>query len=811
LWSNAQSGPNISNLAPGTYKVTVTDGATLTATGTTTITQPTAVVLTVTNGIITCANPLYTIISMTNGGVSPYTYSWSNGESTPNISVSIAGTYMLTITDANGCTKVKTSVVIANTTPPTVTLSAPAINCTTPVVQISSTVTGGKVPYTYKWSNNQTTANISVDNAGPFTVTVTDANGCSTEKSITVTLNNTLPVVNIDAPSKISCVSPQVQINASSTPLGNNNWTTTNGHIVSGKTTLHPIVDKAGTYVLTVTIPANGCSASESTEVIGVSPVNATVSFSAINCFGDSSSIATISTSGGLPPYTYSWSNGANSSIVDSLPAGNYSVIVKDNSSCIDTVSFSITQPTKLNAVINSTDQTGPGKSDGTAILTASGGTPPYEVLWSTGDTTYSIDSLSVGSYNVTLTDFMGCSTTQSAFVNPYNCGMSINSTITQAIDCFGQTGSICSDIQGGTPPYTYNWSNGSNSNCLINTPAGIIGLTVTDAVGCKTIKQIGLTQPTEIKLTPDLYTIIPETAFDSKDASIIAMAAGGTAPYLYTFDKGVNGLLPSGDNIITVTDSKACKKNFSIYIAPYNCDSLGVEDVSFSISNLCYLQTVTICATSIIGGVSPYTYNWNDNTSFNCFSSPATGSATVTITDSKNCTSVFISNYNIPTEIVSSTIVKNASAANNDGTIQLTVTGGASPLTYHWSNSSITEDLQNLSAGTYCVTITDANACTKVVCVEVKMEVGTLNLEEAGWKLFPNPAKDLLTLQHSNNLHAKLSWYIFDEYGKIYLKSKENNTKGNINIAIDKLSPGNYFIHVQDAGTKLIGKFVKK
>jgi len=108
-------------------------------------------------------------------------------------------------------------------------------------------------------------------------------------------------------------------------------------------------------------------------------------------------------------------------------------------------------------------------------------------------------------------------------------------------------------------------------------------------------------------------------------------------------------------------------------------------------------------------------------------------------------------------------------------------------------------------------VTITDANACTKVVCVEVKMEVGTINLEEAGWKLFPNPAKDLLTLQHSNNLHAKLSWYIFDEHGKIYLKAKENNTKGNINIAIDNLSPGNYFIQVQDAETKLIGKFVKK
>ncbi len=810
LWSNAQSGPNISNLAPGTYKVTVTDAATLTATGMTTITQPTAVLITVTNGVITCANPVYTIISTANGGVAPYTYSWSNGESTPNINVSTAGTYMLTVTDANGCTKVKTSVVIANTTPPTVVLNAPTITCTTPTVQISSTVTGGKVPYTYLWSNNQTTPNIMVNNAGPFTVTVTDANGCSAEKSITVTLNNTPPTVNIDAPPMISCASPQVQINASSTPLGNNLWTTTNGHIVSGKTTLHPIVDKAGTYVLTVTIPSNGCSTTQSTEVKGVSPVKAIASFNNIHCFGDSNSIATISVSGGLPPYTYIWSNGQDSSVVDSLPAGNYTVIVKDKSTCVDTVSFTITQPPKLNAIINSTDQTGPGKDDGTAVLTPSGGSPPYKVLWSTADTTYSIDSLAVGSYTVTLTDSLGCATTQSAFISPYNCGMAINTTITKQIDCFGQTGTICADIQGGTPPYNYSWSNGAITNCLINAPAGVIGLTVTDAVGCKTIKQVELTQPPEIKLTPDLYTIIPETAFNSKDASIIAMATGGTAPFVYSFDKGLNGSLPSGDNIITVTDSKGCQKSFTIFIAPYNCDSLGVKDVTFNISKLCYQQPVTICIAKVTGGFVPYSYLWSDNTNATCYTTLPTGIANLTITDAKNCTSVYIKNYDVPTEINVTSVVTNASVANNDGSIVLTVTGGAFPLTYQWSNSSTSKDQQNLSAGNYCVTITDANACTKVVCTEVKMEVATINLEEGGWNLFPNPAKDLITLQHLSNINSKLSWYIFDEYGKVYLKSKETNKKTSFTIPIDSLSPGNYFIQIQDSCTKLIGKFVK-
>lgn len=622
LWSNGATGPNLSSLAPGTYKVTVTDAATLTASGMTTITQPTAVVLSVTNGNITCANPQFTIVSTTNGGTTPYTYNWSTGETSANITVSIGGTYSLTVTDANGCSKVKTSVVVANTTPPTIVLSAPPITCTNSLVQVTSTVTGGKLPYSYKWSNNQTTPNIQVDNEGPFTVTVTDANGCSSEKSILVTLNNAKPLLNIDAPPMISCASPQVQINATSSPLGTNLWTTTNGHIVSGKTTLHPIVDKAGTYVLTVTNTSNGCTAVESTEVIGISPLKALASFTNIRCFGDSNSIATISPSGGLAPYTYKWSTGETTAIVDSLPAGNYSVIVNDNSTCKDTVTFSITQPTKLNAIVNSTDQTGPGKDDGTAILTASGGTPPYKILWSTSDTTYSIDSLAVGSYVVTLTDSLGCANTQSTFVNPYNCGMSINSTVTQFIDCFGQTGAICADIVGGTAPYTYLWSNGTTNNCLFNAPAGVFGLTVTDAVGCKTIKQIELVQPPEIQLTPDLYTIITESAFNSKDASIIATAGGGTPPFIYSFDKGVNGALPSGDNLVTVTDSKGCSKSFNIFIAPYNCDSLGIKDVSFSVSKLCYLEPVTICVSAVSGGILPYTYNWTDNTNLNCFSS---------------------------------------------------------------------------------------------------------------------------------------------------------------------------------------------
>lgn len=183
---------------------------------------------------------------------------------------------------------------------------------------------------------------------------------------------------------------------------------------------------------------------------------------------------------------------------------------------------------------------------------------------------------------------------------------------------------------------------------------------------------------------------------------------------------------------------------------------------------------------------------------------------ATLTITDAKNCSGVYITNYNIPTEIIATTTTTNASPANNDGSIQLDATGGAAPLTYLWSNSSTSKDQQNLSAGNYCVTITDANGCTKTICAEIKIEVSTINLAEGGWKLFPNPATDNIILQRLTGTSAKISWLIFDEHGKICLKSKEINTKSSINIAIDKLVPGNYFIQVQEQENKLIGKFIK-
>ncbi|GAB1398517.1 hypothetical protein MASR1M65_32970 [Saprospiraceae bacterium] len=240
---------------------------------------------------------------------------------------------------------------------------------------LKATVSGGTPGYAYLWSTFETSQEISVDEPGVYTVVITDDNGCTKSASVTVGQNVEEPVVLIDPPVLISCSNPVVQLNATIT-LSNAilSWTTIDGNIVSGKNTNKPQVNKPGTYTLTATNPANGCVTVESVTVDGVLPVSAQAAITDVPCHGDSTGAITVTASGGLAPYSYIWSNGEKSSTVDSLPAGNYTVIVSDNSTCHDTLVLEVKQAPKLVPVMSSTDLTGPNSNDGTASVSPQGG-----------------------------------------------------------------------------------------------------------------------------------------------------------------------------------------------------------------------------------------------------------------------------------------------------------------------------------------------------------------------------------------------------------------------------------------------------
>lgn len=750
-----------------------------------------------------------------SGGTPPYTYLWNTNSTNNEIDNLVPGIYKVTVTDANSQTATGQTTI---TQPSNIQLNVNdgTLTCLNTSVVINSTVSGGVGPFEYLWSTAETSSSIEVNAPGQYVLEVTDANGCAKSKTSTITQVVDPPVITIDTPGMVGCATPTIQLNATCTPDCQYLWTTSNGHIVSGNTTLNPTIDKAGVYKLKATNPLNGCIAVDSVEVFEFPPIQGNIAITNIACNGDSTGQLIAYISGGEQPYEYMWSTGESSQVIDSLKAGTYSLTVLDNAGCNKIFSSEVIEPEKLSVIINNTGISGPGKSDGTALVVPDGGSSPYTFLWNTGDTTQLIDSLPVGLYSVTVTDSLGCITKQSTNINPYNCTLNVGS-VTSAVKCFGGSdGSICTIVSGGTKPYNYKWDIPGSDSCLYNLKAGVYSLTVSDLAGCVEIKQIQITQPTEIAILPGDITITGETGKGFSDGTAVVKASGGTGPYLYNFDNGsVNpGLnLKSGKHFVTVTDANGCTKKFEFIVPVYPCDSLGIKFVNFNFDYGCVGDPLKICVNTVIGGKTPYTYLWGNGSSESCATDFISNINVITITDAKNCPGKFFINDPGADTIKATFKVTGIIEGVSSGSIEITtVKGGSLPYTYSWTGpdgfTSSQKDIISEKPGVYCVVITDSKGCTNTFCVDLTT-VGTKSLTQAGWKLFPNPARDYIYLQKNNYPGSQIYWQVFDAKGRQVLYKEEDNLKGKITIPLSQLSSGSYYIILNENGINYSGKFI--
>ncbi len=498
VWSNGQTSSVANMLSAGTYTVTAIGGNGCTATGTVTLNEPTAITtsLAVVN-TISCANSnTGRIQATTSGGTSPYTYSLGTGsQTTPTFSNLAAGTYTVTTTDANGCTAMTNSVTLSDpsTVVPTISLVSP-INCPNGSTgALSVTATGGNPnSYTYSWSNGQNGASIVNLMAGTYTVTATDASGC------TATANYTL----------------------------------------SDPTAILP------TIIATSTISCNG---------------------------GNNGALSASATGGNASNYTYLWSNGQAIDNISNLVAGTYSVTVTDANGCVATTSRTLNNPAPIVASATVTSQAGcSGSNTGAITAAATGGsTNNYTYLWSNGQATASISNLPAGTYTVTATD-NGCSGTTSATISPAG-NLTVNTTINSTIDCNGDaTGSVTAAANGGnTANYTYAWSNGQATASISNLPAGTYTVTATNN-GCTAVSTVTLSQP----------TLLTATANDNGDGSATVLPNGGTANYTYLWSDGqVNATaanLTNGTYTVTVTDANNCSTTASVTVIVSGLDNIA-------------------------------------------------------------------------------------------------------------------------------------------------------------------------------------------------------------------------------------------
>ncbi len=710
LWSNGATTEDLTNLTAGTYTVTVTDANGFTATSSTTITQPPALVLTPIATDVQCNDGSDGDIDLTvSGGTAPYTYAWSNGATTQDLTNVPAGTYTVTVTDGHDCS-MTASATIDEPDPLVPTAQASPVSCYGGSDgDVDLTVSGGTAPYTYGWSNGATTQDLTNVVAGIYTVTITDAHGCTATASATVTEP---PALELDTEvTNVSCNGG----NTGAIDLLVTGGTTPYSYAWSNGATTQDISGlAAGTYCVTVT-DAHGCTKSICATIEEASELTASAQVTNILCNGLSSGAIDVTVNGGTPGYTYLWNpGGMTTEDLSNIGADTYCVTVTDVNGCTVSLCRTVTQPPALLVTSTEIAVLCNGGSDGSINLSVSGGVPGYTYLWDNGLTTQDLEDLPAGNYCVTVTDANGCSKVLCTTITQPPV-ISLDDEVTN-VSCFGgDNGAINLFVVGGSPNYTYLWDNGATTQDLSNVEAGTYCVTVTDSHGCEAFTCVNVGQPTDLVLTTDLTDV---ACNGGATGAVNLSVSGGTPGYTYDWSNipGANNPqdisnLTAGTYTVTVTDSQGCTKVIEAVV-----EESSTLEATFEVTNvLCNGGSDGDIDITVSGGTPGYTYLWSyqGRTTEDLINAPA-GAYSVTITDAAGCQKIVTATIGQPTALNLSATVANVNCNNgSDGAINLTVSGGTPDYTYVWSNGETTQDINGLTAGTYTVTVTDDNGCT--------------------------------------------------------------------------------------------------
>lgn len=410
-WSNQSTEQSVTGLTAGEYSVIVRDASGSEVILQETIQEPEAITLQETITPATCNGLANGSISLQpSGGTPPYTVSWADGRQGATLTELAAGRYISRVTDSKGCSVTRIfSIVNSSTLDATVSMVKPDCNSQNGSIDIS--VSGGTQPYTFRWSTGHASEDVSPIGSGLYSVTITDAAGCSVEKSVLLRDNNTLSITGI--PTAAACSgeatgSIDVTVRGGVEPY---TYEWSNGEVTQDLTGL-----SAGKYSLTV-YDSKGCSA---TLTFSVSTTTFHVARTIVqpSCLGASDGSITLHEPvGGTTPYTYEWSTGDTGTSLTGLGAGSYSVTITDAAGCTRTYSINVAEPEELTAAASVSSSECKEEGSYAIDLAVSGGSPPYSFQWSTGETTQERAGLISGSYTVAITDANGCTTSKEVLI----------------------------------------------------------------------------------------------------------------------------------------------------------------------------------------------------------------------------------------------------------------------------------------------------------------------------------------------------------------------------------------------------------
>lgn len=778
-WSNGATTSS-TIVYTGTYVITVTDAVGCNASNSVSVIASNSTLTAMVNQpSVLCNGATTTLTVAASGGFGSYSYSWNTGATGSSIVIG-AGNYCATVTDGGGCT---TSACVTVTENPAliVNVPTPSVVCNGSTATVTAFANGGQPPYSYLWSNGQATQSITAL-AGNYTVTVSDAIGCSTSATVTITQATPLNLTMTSTP--VGCFGGNngtATANVSGgTPGYYYSWAPYGGSSATASNLM------TGTFTVTIT-DAIGCSQSSPVTVTQPLALNATVTVNNnVSCYNGNNGSATVVPSGGTPIYSYSWNPiGGTGQSATNLVAGNYVITVTDQNGCMQNVTTTITQPTQLmGSMASTTNVSCNGGNNGSATVSASGGTTGYSYSWApSGGSNATATNLTAGSYTVTVTDAQGCVIPVTALITEPPLLTSTISSSTN-VSCYGgNNGTATVTLSGGTGPYTYVWNTSPVQSGITanNLPEGSYFVTVTDSKGCITTSgAVTITQPPPLTATASPSALIS----CNSTIAISSSGSGGTGTYSYQWSNGATTssiTVGTGTYVIVITDGNGCTANDSVSVMASN--STLVVNIPTP-ANICFGSTTTITANAS-GGFGSYNYQWNTGASTPSIIIAA-GSYCVQVTDGGGCIANACVNV-VQNPPVSASIGTPAIVCPGASTTITAIgSGGQSPYSFLW-NTGETSPSVSKPAGTYTVTVSDAtgSSCTATAAVTINQATPiSLTLSSTSVSCFGG-----------NNGTATV-YATGGMPGYIYSWSPS----GGINASATNLFPGNYTVTVTDA-----------
>lgn len=702
-----------------------------------------------------------------NGGTEPFNVNWV-GVTPEQIADSAhifnlaVGTYKAKIVDANAC---ETSLS-QNITQPAKPLAITDVRITENVCSgegagsIEIDIEGGTEPYTYLWTGdgvvagNQNQYNL---NGGIFGVNITDANGCTVDRSFT--LYDPAPITITAYGEHLTCFE------------SNNGkvWSEVSGGVYpysfvwsydGAQISTDSIVaslDKAGSYYVEVTDKL-GCKGNSMYEITQPTEITASTDIYNVLCNGVADGKVAVTPHGGVEAYTYAWYNVADMSTIIStlseatnLEPGAYRANVTDANGCsLQTEVLTVTQPETLTISYTKDDVAIYGEATGQIAVTPAGGTPAYTYLWTSGPSITDankhddvIVNLLAGDYFVEVTDANGCIASEHIVITEPTV-LEVTET-TKNVVCNGTaTGSIVLSVSGGAGDYTFAWTSdkgySSTTKDILNLVADKYTVEVTDANGASVTRTFEITEPDALTALLDpAASVLSVKCFGDKSGAIKMLYSGGTTPYTAVWNGPDAPVVPTDisyiDNIgagtysLTLTDASGCVNNTFSTTITGPAAALNIEGVVTDTK--CAEDKDGAIALTVTGGTTPYTYNWTGDEGLVPEAQDQTtlvagGVYRVEVTDANGCTESKVFTLAERTEMAISLTSQNEPCfGDSKGVIAAAVTGGTGAYVPEWVNSdgswkssNLTEE--SLKADTYTFTVKDEAGCERSGSVEI-------------------------------------------------------------------------------------------